>query len=153
MENLQKLKQELDALLDSHDVKVFELNWLSSQNTLQVCILKKDHTIDLDTCAFVSEIVSDYLDQHDQFSNNYMLEVCSPGAEREIKDLSELKSLDKPYVFVRLTHPVNKVKEVTGTVLLYDETILTLEYQDKARKKQIQIPIENVEFIRFAVKI
>lgn len=44
--------------------------------------------IDIDDCALISERVSEKLDEADPISENYFLEVSSPGAERPLKKRS-----------------------------------------------------------------
>jgi len=77
--------------------------------------MKPDGTMDLDTCADISEKLSEILDANDPISEEYTLEVCSPGAEREIKDLSELTA--GQYIFVRLKEPFKSQLEFTGEIL------------------------------------
>ena len=65
MENTEKLKSLLEPVLQQCGVRLYEINWLGSEHTLQVSIMKEDGTMDLDTCADVSSKVSDVLDQAD----------------------------------------------------------------------------------------
>ena len=55
--------------------------------------MHSDGSMDLDTCAEVSEKLSALLDAEEGFKEPYTLEVCSPGAEREIRDLKELEGM------------------------------------------------------------
>lgn len=151
MENNTKLLEAVEAVLEPMHVKLWELTW-TGDHVLQAAIMKEDGTMDLDTCAEVSEALSEMLDEKDLISGAYTLEVCSPGAEREIRDLEELKSKEAPYVFIRTVHPVRKLKELTGTVLSFTDGVITLEYRDKAVKRTAEIEADNIEFIRYAVK-
>ncbi|EUJ51152.1 ribosome maturation protein RimP [Listeria rocourtiae FSL F6-920] len=47
--------------------------------------LDKEDGIDIDECALVSERLSEILDKNDPITQNYFLEVSSPGAERPLK--------------------------------------------------------------------
>ena len=154
MENTEKLKELFKPVLDECGVSLYELNWTGGhEKNLQVSIIKPDGSMDLDTCCIVSEKLSELLDREDPISSEYTLEVCSPGAEREIRDLSELKNMQGAYVYVRLKQAVNKKTEVTGEIIETDDAQIVIEYRDKAVKKKLAAELQNIDFIRMAVRI
>lgn len=154
MENIVRLKELLEPVIIENGCQLYELKWDNSgDHTLQVAIMRPDGSMDLDTCALLSEELSKVLDDADLINSEYTLEVCSPGAEREIKDLSELKLVQTAYIFVRLIHPVKKMKEITGSLIEYKDGIMKVEYRDKAVKRTVEFADDNIEFIRHAVKI
>lgn len=53
---------------------------------LRIFIEKNVGHLDMDTCVAVSEAISDQLDEADIITNEYYLEVSSPGAEKPLKD-------------------------------------------------------------------
>ncbi|MBQ9047121.1 MAG: ribosome maturation factor RimP [Solobacterium sp.] len=154
MSTIEHLKQLFDPVFRECGVILYELKWTGSgkDRTLEVAIMREDGSMDLDTCAEVSEKLSDILDSSDISEAAYTLEVCSPGAEREIRDLKELSTMDQPYVYVRLKHPAAKMIEITGTVTAYDGETITMSYRDKAAAKSVAFPADDVEFMRLAVK-
>ena len=134
MENTEKLKSLLEPVLQQCGVRLYEINWLGSEHTLQVSIMKED--------------------QADPIGSEYTLEVCSPGAEREIRDLDELRHMPHAYVCVHLKEPVKKMMELTGEIESIDENdVVTLAYRDKAVLRRVQFGLDNIEKIRLAVKI
>lgn len=153
MEDIERLKTILEPVLCDLGIKLYDLTWVQNgrEHTLQVSIMRQDGTMDLDTCALVSEKLSVRLDQEDPFENSYTLEVCSPGAERVITDLDELKKL--PYVHVRLKHAVAKGNTFTGQVDAYENHMITLSYRDKAAVRSIRFADAEIELIRYAVKL
>ncbi len=153
MELNETLKELIEPVLAANDVKLYEMKWLGNERTLQIAIMHEDGSMDLDTCAEVSEALSTVLDSCRGLDQAYTLEVCSPGAEREIRDLSELEHMEKPYVYIRLKHPVNKMLEITGEVQSFTNSVITLNYRDKAASRTAGIPQEDVEYIRLAVRI
>ena len=153
MEVNDRLRELVEPVLAANNVKLYEMKWLGNERTLQIAVMREDGTMDLDTCAEVSDALSKELDQYEALSTAYTLEVCSPGAEREIRDLSELKSMDHPYVFVRLKHPIGKIKELTGEIQSYENGEITISYRDKAAQRTAVFAADEVEFIRLAVRI
>lgn len=152
MESIDAIKQLIQPVLLQNDVKLYGLRWTSEKNNkiLEISILKNDGTMDLDTCALISEKVSEVLD--DVINIQYMLEVCSPGAEREIHDLNELPYLIGKHVFVRLKHSIKSKIEFTGDIIEVGD-VITLSYKDKANIRKIEFLKEDIEFIRLAVNI
>lgn len=153
MVDSERLKAILKPVLHDLGVELYDLIWVQNgkERILQVSIMKPDGTMDLDTCALVSEKLSLRLDQEDPDESSYTLEVCSPGAERTITDFEELKRL--PYVHVRLKHAVGKGNMFTGQIDAYEEHMVTLTYRDKAAIRRINFADGEIEFIRHAVKI
>jgi ribosome maturation factor RimP len=152
MDRTEQLEQLFAPVFEDGRVKLYEIKWISGkENTLEVSIVKPDGTMDLDTCAEISEKLSEILDASDPISEEYTLEVCSPGAEREIKDLAELAA--GQYVYVRLKEPFKSLLEFTGEILSVEGETVTLEYRDKAAKRKAVFEENNIEFIRMAVKL
>ena len=145
----------IKPVLNDMEIELYDVKWLGSgkNRTLEISIMRPDGTMDLDTCALVSEKISALLDTADDLSDAYMLEVCSPGAEREVRDISSLRRMEKPYVYIRLEHPVDKKTEYTGEVTSMTDSSLDLSYRDKSRTKTVTLEYENIQFIRFAVRI
>lgn len=154
MEQIDRLKDMLCPVFESCDVKLYEMKWTGTgkNRTLEVAITKNDGMMDLDTCALVSEKISEVLDKDTSLSDAYTLEVCSPGAEREIKDLNELKQMNEPYVYVKFKNPVNKLSEVTGTIVSYSDDLIELSYRVKQATKKMEFTASDIAFIRLAVK-
>lgn len=153
MEIVDKIRELIGPVLDESNVRLYEISWISNEHTLQISIMKEDGSMDLDTCAEVSEKISEVLDRDDPIHSEYTLEVCSPGAEREIKDLSELDHMAGSYVFVRLKEPYKKKTEFTGEIKSVENNVITLEYRDKAAKRTAVFTRDNIQYIRMAVKI
>lgn len=153
MEKLEQIKKQLLPVLEQFNVELYELNWHRGKksSTLQVAIMYSDGTMDLDTCADVSEKISELLDTLDCFENEYFLEVCSPGAERKLRNEKEVSDSLGKKVYVRLIKEVKGMKEVTGILNSFENGVLKIDYRDKAATRKLEIEYANVEFIRLAV--
>lgn len=154
MISIEELKEMFDPVLKEYDVQLYDLKWTGTTNNrnLEVSILREDGSMDLDTCALVNERLSELLDTVDSLNSAYTLEVCSPGAEREVRDLEELKHIKQPYVCVRLKKPIDKKLEYTGELEITEDGY-KLNYRDKTRTKAITFHKDDIEKIRFAVRI
>ena len=155
MDRTERLKEMFLPVLQQMDIRLYDLVYRNSgrERFLVVSIMKQDGSMDLDTCAAVSEKLSEVLDREDPISEEYTLEVCSPGAEREIRDLSELDSMAGEYVYVRLKEPFKKMLEITGEILSVENDLITLQYRDKAASRKAEFTRDNIDYIRLAVRI
>lgn len=154
MEREERLIELLNPVFEECGVRLYELKWIpGKENTLRIAVMKEDGTMDLDACVAVSEKVSEVLDAEDPIPEGYTLEVCSPGAEREIRDINELYGMKGQYILVRLHEPVKKMSEITGEVINAENGILTLSYRDKAAVRTAEIEFGNITFARLAVRL
>lgn len=155
MENTRNIEAVIAPILQEMNLRLYEIGWHkeNQMTILRVALMKDDGTIDIDTCAIVSEQISEALDEKDLIAHEYFLEVCSPGAERELKDEQDIMSAINSYVYVKYKNPKAGKSELTGTLIQVDEEYYHISYMDKAVKRQAKIERDNVALIRLAVKI
>lgn len=112
----------------------------------------KNGTLSLDDCVLLSEKMAEELDKEDFISEQYYLEVSSPGIERELRNIDEVSESIGKYVYLKTYEKINGQKEFYGDLLSVIDNKLQIEYKDKARKKQIEIEYEKIAKIRLAVR-
>jgi ribosome maturation factor RimP len=151
---MDNLKNWLESYLASKGCSLYALEWDTKTNppVLRVVIDKADG-VDLDICAECSDGISAHLDETDEIKGEYLLEVCSPGAERELRSDEAVLAQVGKYVRAVLKNPANGVADVTGTLESADENGLTIKYFVKGRPKKITIPKDNLAVIKTAVKL
>lgn len=114
---------------------------------LRVSVDKKGG-IDVDELAKVNEYLSDRLDAVDADMPEYMLEVCSPGAEKPLRNIEEIKENLGAYIHVEV---LNMVYEgILENVL---DNNITIKINAKGRFKTVVVQYEDIKSIRLAVKI
>lgn len=155
MDQIEKIKMMIQPVSQQHKCSLYDLKWVQDgkMRILQVSVMYPDGSMDIDTCAAVSEGISSLLDESDIISHEYFLEVCSPGAERELRSFEEIKEAIGEYVFVKLKDPKAGMDSVKGTLLEANEESVTISYMAKAVRKKIMIDSQNIALIRLSVKI
>lgn len=155
MDQIKRIEEIVQPILNEHNLHLYEVLWRNEGNTkiLQIAIMRKDGTMDIDTCSLISEAISTKLDEEDFISYEYFLEVCSPGAERELRTLEEVKEAIEEFVYIKFKNPTAGMNDVKGTLVGVDDDILHLTYMLKAVKKKIDVPYGNIAKIRLSVKI
>lgn len=155
MERIEKIKERIQYLFDD-DIILYDMNFVTrdGMNILEIQINRDSNPVDLDLCSEISNEISNVLDELDCIEEDYYLEVCSAGAEREIRSEEELQAAIGKYIYVKLSNPEKGIDEVLGTLLgKDDEGILSIEHFIKGVKKNTKISIDNIEYISHAVKV
>ncbi|MEI7838967.1 MAG: ribosome maturation factor RimP [Methylococcaceae bacterium] len=85
----------------------------------------------VEDCTKVSHQVSGVLDVEDPISDNYSLEVSSPGEDRPFYKISQFSQYMGSTVMVHLFSPVNGRRKITGKIVLVEDDVITLEENEE----------------------
>ena len=113
---------------------------------LRLFIEKQEGGITLDDCSAVSRELSDILDVEDIVSDNYTLEVSSPGICRPLKKLADYERFKGSLVKVRTFELLpdeagNKRKTFLGTLTGVEDGVLKIHLKEG---QDASIPMEKV---------
>lgn len=141
------------AILAPYELVDIEYGKMGGDYVLSVFV-DKPEGITVNDTADLTDIISPLLDQikPDPFPEQYFLEVTSPGLERPLKTKEQLADAVGSYIHVGLYKAVDKQKVFEGTLLSFEEDVLHMEYLDKTRRKEVEIPYSLVSKARLAVK-
>ena len=155
MSQISLLKEKIEAEMSNQDVLLYDVKWVQEgkMRILQVSIMREDGTMDIDTCAEMSSLIGDMLDREDLISNEYYLEVCSPGAERELRNEEEVLKAVGEYIYIKFKNPKEGMDEIKGYLKDVSDDGYLVEYMDKAVKRKKVIAKDNVALIRLSVLI
>ena len=145
----------IEEIVSSNGLNLYELDFVKEDGMwfLRVSIEKDDGTMDFETAEVISNLVSAKLDELDPIEHEYVLDVCSPGAERPIRNKEEFVSNLNNYITVYLTEEdENKKDSYTGDLLEVNEDSILMYYKDKTRVKKISIKFENISKAHLAIK-
>lgn len=109
-------------------------------STLRIYI-DQEQGIDVDHCAEVSRQVSAVMDVEDPISNNYTLEVSSPGMDRPLFKLEQYQQSINEWVEIKLRHAFEGRKNFKGVVtgVEGDEVVVQVD------NEEFLLPIESIE--------
>lgn len=92
--------------------------------------IDKDGGVDINDCVDFTHAVTKPLDEADPISQSYMLEVSSPGVERElVKDEHFEKYIGSP-VMMRTIRAIDGVRDFNGKLVGYENKEITVELKD-----------------------
>lgn len=120
-------------IIEANNYELVDVEWVrEGSNWYLRAYVDKEGGITVDDCEVVSRALSDLLDEHDYISENYILEVSSPGLDRPLKkDKDFARSIGKD-VEVKLFKAINKEKEFYGVLKAYDQETVTIELEDES---------------------
>ncbi|MCI9456060.1 MAG: ribosome maturation factor RimP [Oscillospiraceae bacterium] len=78
--------------------------------------IDKEGGVSIEDCETVSRAVSTLLDEADPIEQSYILQVSSPGVERELVKQEHFDAFMGNEVHVRLIRPVEGVRDFIGTL-------------------------------------
>jgi ribosome maturation factor RimP len=83
--------------------------------------------VDIDDCTRVSQQLSAVLDVEDPIDGPYQLEVSSPGLNRPLRDLTDLRAVIGRKVYLETAEPIGNRRRFSGQLTGIDgETIVML---------------------------
>ncbi|MBP1925289.1 ribosome maturation factor RimP [Sedimentibacter acidaminivorans] len=93
--------------------------------------IDKPEGITVDDCSEISHILSKKLDELDFISEQYFLEVSSPGLERPFKTESDYMENINEKVEVKLYKPLDGKKVITGILLEKQENNIMIDSENQ----------------------
>lgn len=157
MENkvIKTVRPFIEEIVSSNNLFLYDLEFVKEDGMwfLRVSIEREDGTMDFETAEVISNLVSAKLDEIDPIDHEYVLDVCSPGIERPIRNKEEFVANLNNYITVYLKEEdENKKDSYTGDLLEVAEETITISYKDKTRNKKAVIAFKNIEKAHIAIK-
>lgn len=151
MGNLEKIRQKIEALVQSNDLQLVDLKWgqLGHQKVLEISLANHLGTLDLEEASQITEPISKALDELEELNFEYLLDIGSPGIERELKSTQDLIENLNAYVAIEFT---NHQEGINGTMIDVNEDAVTLKHFIKGRPKKSVIKRNEIKKIHLAVK-
>ncbi|MGM0139237.1 ribosome maturation factor RimP [Enterococcus sp. DIV0755b] len=142
-------------ILDEQNFELVEVEFVKEGKSwfLRVFI-DKEGGIDIEECAYVSEKLSEKLDNMDPdpIPQAYFLEVSSPGAERPLKKEADYQKAVGEYIHISLYQAVEGQKQYEGFLVSLNEAELVLKIRVKTREKELTFDRKNIAKARLAIQ-
>ena len=143
--NIETKTEEIaQSILKDLDIELYDVEYVKEKDWYLRIYIDKEGGIDHTDCQKVSELIEKELDEKDLIKNPYILEVSSPGLDRELKKPKDfLREIGKK-IDVKLFASINGTKEITGVLTSYDGNALNID------DKNI-IPMEKIASARLHI--
>ena len=126
----------VEAIIADTDMELVDVEYVRERDWYLRVYLDKPGGIDLDDCQLVSQQLSQKLDEEDPITDNYMLEVSSPGLDRALKKDKDFIRYNGRDVDIQLFKPLEGSKQYTGRLkgftdktidIMVDDSLITFE--------------------------
>ena len=113
----------------------------SKRNPIVRLIIDKPGGVTLEDCAQVSRDVESVLDKDDFIPTAYVLEVSSPGIERELFKLADFEKFTGHEARVKVRQPIGGQRNFAGKI----ETVIgnDIEFEDRTSGR-VRIPFDSI---------
>ena len=145
-----KIRQTVEPIITDlgYDVEYIECVKELSNNIVRVVIDKPGSSISSDDCEKVSRAIEDKVDEVVKYEDGYILEISSPGIERQLKTPELYHKYTGYKIRVKLfkKNDVLGVKEFIGTLKSLENGIVNIEdIEDiKAENNSIAIKLQDI---------
>ena len=134
-----------ELLKDQSEIELVDVEYVKERDWYLRVFIDKAGGIEIDDCQALSERLEKVLDEKDIIRDSYILEVSSPGLDRQLKKPRDFVREQGKKVDVTLYAPEDGTKEFTGVLEGYDEDAKTVTMDGKAW------PLEKISVIRLHI--
>mgnify|MGYP002674290410 FL=1 len=119
-----EVEKIVEGLLENTALELVAVDYVKERDWYLRVFIDKEGGVDLDDCQDLSRKLEELLDAQDIIKTSYILEVSSPGLDRELKKPRDFQREMGKDIDVSLFAPLDGKKVVTGPLSAYDgETI------------------------------
>lgn len=119
-----EVEKIVEELLENTALELVAVDYVKERDWYLRVFIDKEGGVDLDDCQDLSRKLEELLDAQDIIKTSYILEVSSPGLDRELKKPRDFQREMGKDIDVSLFAPLDGKKVVTGSLSAYDgETI------------------------------
>lgn len=146
----EKIEELVTKPINDLGYRVYDVMYVKEgkDNYLRIFI-DNDKGISLDDCETVNNAITDMLDEANIIKDQYFLEISSPGVERHIRKDSQLEEHIGKEIDIKLFKPIDKEKELMGTLKKFDQDTITIETEER---QEITIERKNISSMKRAFK-
>lgn len=119
-----EVEKIVEELLENTALELVAVDYVKERDWYLRVFIDKEGGVDLDDCQDLSRKLEELLDAQELIKTSYILEVSSPGLDRELKKPRDFQREMGKDIDVSLFAPLDGKKVVTGPLSAYDgETI------------------------------
>lgn len=129
-------------------LEIWDIKFLKEGSNYYLRIfIDSENGITIDDCENMSRAIDKPLDDLDPISQNYCLEVCSPGINRELTREEHLKKSIGQKIIVRLIRPLpDGAKQLNAVLMSFNKDDLVVSLEDNS--ENLCILRKNIAFIK-----
>lgn len=140
---VQQIAEMIEPLVASDGFELVHVELVGQRrNTTLRLYIDKPGGVTIDDCAQVSNHVSVLLDVEDLIPNRYILEVCSPGLERELYKPADYERFAGREAKIQTYERVEGRRTFQGALLGISGDTVTI--RERSLGKEVRIPYSQI---------
>lgn len=142
MEIIKKIEDLLLPIAQNENVEIVDIEYVKEEgkNVLRIYI-DTEKGVNLDLCAKMSNLFGEELDKADPISDNYVLEISSPGIDRILKKEKDFERFKGFRIKVTTVTAINNQKHFKGNLVAVGNNKIVI---DDLTNKIVEIEITNI---------
>ena len=148
-----RIEEMLSDYLAEKDLEIYQIQYKKEGPDWKLKLVldktenAEDEYVNIEECEDVSRFLSDKLDEEDFIDRAYLLEVSSPGLDRELIKDSDFRRFAGRPVELKLYEAIDGNKKLEGTLIGKDGDIVKVE----ADGQTIELQAKKISKINLAV--
>ena len=114
------------------------------RKTLQVMAERPDGQMDVEDCATLSRSLSEVLEAADPISDEYVLEVSSPGIDRPLTAREDFSRFAGHEARVELAHGIDGRRRFKGLLIGLEGDDILMDVTDEKDTRRVQFPYADI---------
>ena len=138
----ESLFQTLNEVVEKQGIRVINISISGASNSPNIqIIIDSNDGINLENCSFVSKITSDLIKINNYFTDDYNLEVSSPGVNRQLFSIDDFNLYLGSLVKIKLKKQLKNQKNFLGKIKSLKNDIIIISTD----KEDIEIDFKNIK--------
>tara|TARA_B100000530_G_scaffold333758_1_gene282346 strand:- start:1691 stop:2143 length:453 start_codon:yes stop_codon:yes gene_type:complete len=138
----ESLFQTLNEVVEKQGIRVINISISGASNSPNIqIIIDSNDGINLENCSFVSKIAGDLIKINDYFTDDYNLEVSSPGVNRQLFSIDDFNLYLGSLVKIKLKKQLKNQKNFLGKIKSLKNDIIIISTD----KEDMEIDFKNIK--------
>jgi ribosome maturation factor RimP len=134
-----QISSELARLLARQGMELCHVAWKQGRSRgVLTLTVDREGGVSLDDCEAASRIADAYLETVEELTAPYVLEVESPGLDRQLWTPSDFVKFKGHRVRIRLVEPVDGAANLKGTLVSVEGDVVTVLDEDQRRRYTVR---------------
>lgn len=143
----EAIAKEVEQIIEGTNLELVDVEYVREKNWYLRVFIDKEGGVDLEDCQKVSEQLSKVLDEKDPISDNYLLEVSSPGLDRILKKEKDFIRYAGRMVDIHFFKPYNGTKDMVAELVEKQPDAIVVRVGDQVE----ELPPKEVAQIRLHI--
>lgn len=143
----EAIAKEVEQIIAGTNLELVDVEYVREKNWYLRVFIDKEGGVDLEDCQKVSEQLSKVLDEKDPISDNYLLEVSSPGLDRILKKEKDFIRYAGRMVDIHFFKPYNGTKDMVAELVEKQPDAIVVRVGDQVE----ELPPKEVAQIRLHI--